>query len=990
MGVVLSCLYPIKSIYSKCFYPTYTNKQPEDHTASYNQPIEFPDLIGAHQDVCGIALRRTFGFRLGPSIGQRALGLHAQKCDTLHMHSQAILNVVSGVDIEGPDRLAINNHFMTLMGEISFSIRYWANLDCYGTLVHQFDIDIAVEEKLRRLDACFSELGVASSMGPQWGDSFASAREKDMGVLQKELELQQNPEKWRNAYDKALCNALKKLQLLLNQQKSNPEQNDSYRKILTVLGVAAETPYVVCASGHQADFSYSIPEPPTIETLGTLGDAAALSAAHKAMQELAIDLMAIKYHTKKIDILRSHCESICSEIKRCQHSDQLTAALKEFTGFRIVFQPFVRSWESLDSSESYLRQFTVTRDIEVILERLDTLLADNNIVCRLPPRSWDSAFTRAITEDANNLAGILKEQGVEIWNTVYSAVLDSVVEYLPTLMEHHDPGSSPEETTSKILKVLGISLQEAEAEEVTSGTREKLEHATAPFTQSAAEDARSANEVWENFETALASVEAFAKMVNAFGDIHPYAKAAWTALSAGYKIAAAQKDQDDALSELLESMSMALDLVCRLGQTPLQEDDKRILLHVAKKTSECALFIQEYTRTKSVAPHAAKEAFPKYSDESTIARFKKDFDVLPRNIDAAAMRKVLHQFDEILDVDGTFRDEITALGEHALSIDASFGLIHMLLKKIQIDSASPELQATFRNLSAYWLDLRKTYEELFWQSREVTGEAKGAADDFTTSLIPFLGDDASPQDEKIREIDSMMQKLRADSDKAQDLSQAFSDLRILRSFGSEWKAAIDKHDRSKINRYIQELESINEHPNLTLAQLEEKASTYAGHGGGYDEAIRPQEDTSAKVETSGSKLVTARADLQAIDALQAALTVGEADLVNIDEKLSAFASLWAVIRADTQGVKEKLDYLGSTKHKQLFEARMRTFAKLYKVLSAALYYCEVTLDEASKKFNELNDDYEEDDISQASPLASRQMGHSGVDVTSKNMAGVEI
>ncbi|KDQ06231.1 hypothetical protein BOTBODRAFT_263710 [Botryobasidium botryosum FD-172 SS1] len=100
------------------------------------------------------------------------------------------------------------------MNEISFSIRYWASLDCYETLAHQFDIDLTVKEKLRRLDACFAELSVASSMGPQWAHSFASGREKDMDILQRKLELRGNTGEWRNAYEKSLDNTLKKLQLV--------------------------------------------------------------------------------------------------------------------------------------------------------------------------------------------------------------------------------------------------------------------------------------------------------------------------------------------------------------------------------------------------------------------------------------------------------------------------------------------------------------------------------------------------------------------------------------------------------------------------------------------------------------------------------------------------------------------------------------------------------------------------------------------------------
>ncbi|KDQ10779.1 hypothetical protein BOTBODRAFT_177852 [Botryobasidium botryosum FD-172 SS1] len=148
--------------------------------------------------------------------------------------------------------------------------------------------------------------------------------------------------------------------------------------------------------------------------------------------------------------------------------------------------------------------------------------------------------------------------------------------------------------------------------------------------QDAVQAIASAKEVKAFYETTLASVEVFVKMVDAIADIHPYAKAAWTALSAGYKIAVAQKDRDDALSELLESMSTALDQVCRFDKIAQHELDKSVISQVAKKTNECALFIEKYCETKRFASRAVKNAFSNAGEE--IARFKKDFDLLRKNL----------------------------------------------------------------------------------------------------------------------------------------------------------------------------------------------------------------------------------------------------------------------------------------------------------------------------------------------------------------------
>ncbi|KDQ19591.1 hypothetical protein BOTBODRAFT_443637 [Botryobasidium botryosum FD-172 SS1] len=165
--------------------------------------------------------------------------------------------------------------------------------------------------------------------------------------------------------------------------------------------------------------------------------------------------------------------------------------------------------------------------------------------------------------------------------------------------------------------------------------------------QDAAKALGSAKEVKAFYKTTLASVEGFVRMVDAFADIHPYAKAAWTALSAGYKIAKTQKERDDALSELLESMATALDLVCRFDKTALHKDDKDVILKVAKKTNECALFIKAYASTESFVHRAAKGMFSGSGDE--ITRFKNDFDLLRKNVDTGAILAVTEGLSRVND-----------------------------------------------------------------------------------------------------------------------------------------------------------------------------------------------------------------------------------------------------------------------------------------------------------------------------------------------------
>ncbi|KDQ19572.1 hypothetical protein BOTBODRAFT_184552 [Botryobasidium botryosum FD-172 SS1] len=150
------------------------------------------------------------------------------------------------------------------------------------------------------------------------------------------------------------------------------------------------------------------------------------------------------------------------------------------------------------------------------------------------------------------------------------------------------------------------------------------------FAQDAIEAAGSVTEVKAFYDSTLASVEVFVKMVDAFADIHPYAKAAWTVLSAGYK-----------------SMTTALNLISRWDKTAIHKDDRAVILQVAKKTNECALFIKAYTSTESFALRTAKGIFSNSGDE--IARFKKDFDLVRRKIDTGAILSITEGLSKVND-----------------------------------------------------------------------------------------------------------------------------------------------------------------------------------------------------------------------------------------------------------------------------------------------------------------------------------------------------
>ncbi|KDQ08608.1 hypothetical protein BOTBODRAFT_37761 [Botryobasidium botryosum FD-172 SS1] len=260
--------------------------------------------------------------------------------------------------------------------------------------------------------------------------------------------------------------------------------------------------------------------------------------------------------------------------------------------------------------------------------------------------------------------------------------------------------------------------------------------------QDAVQAIGSAKEIRALYKTTLETVKVFVKMVDAFAEIHPYAKAAWAVLSAGYKAAAAQKDRDDALCELLESMSTALDIVCRFDKTALHEEDKRVILRVAKKTNECALFIKKYCSTEGFAFRAAKGVFSNESDE--IARFKSDFDLLRKNMDTGAIlslteglsevNKDLYKIGEnVKDIARNVEHTVLTVDRTALTVDRTALTIDRAAQVAILDKLPYAAGASWDPESGCLSDTREVLVE------EIMGWIKGASASGGAEILCLTG-----------------------------------------------------------------------------------------------------------------------------------------------------------------------------------------------------------------------------------------------------------
>ncbi|TBU42907.1 hypothetical protein BD309DRAFT_865345, partial [Dichomitus squalens] len=108
------------------------------------------------------------------------------------------------------------------------------------------------------------------------------------------------------------------------------------------------------------------------------------------------------------------------------------------------------------------------------------------------------------------------------------------------------------------------------------------------------EDVESAYELWK---PVLENVESFASLIEAIGDLHPYAKIASKVLLSVVKPVIDQDKRDNAMADLLGAMNELYGLVNKTGRlSDLDKYRKGLLKDMSSKTEECAKFIQDEAR----------------------------------------------------------------------------------------------------------------------------------------------------------------------------------------------------------------------------------------------------------------------------------------------------------------------------------------------------------------------------------------------------------
>ncbi|KZT54194.1 WD40 repeat-like protein [Calocera cornea HHB12733] len=99
-----------------------------------------------------------------------------------------------------------------------------------------------------------------------------------------------------------------------------------------------------------------------------------------------------------------------------------------------------------------------------------------------------------------------------------------------------------------------------------------------------------------SWEPLLDKLDAFTKMMDAVVEVHPYAKMAWTVISAAYKLVRGQQDRDARVEQLVEKMQNVYDFLCDAHDLQSDKSREGVLSRLSMQTVECGHSISTYAR----------------------------------------------------------------------------------------------------------------------------------------------------------------------------------------------------------------------------------------------------------------------------------------------------------------------------------------------------------------------------------------------------------
>ncbi|KAF8181363.1 hypothetical protein K438DRAFT_1976089 [Mycena galopus ATCC 62051] len=122
----------------------------------------------------------------------------------------------------------------------------------------------------------------------------------------------------------------------------------------------------------------------------------------------------------------------------------------------------------------------------------------------------------------------------------------------------------------------------------------------------------------------LSQVKQFTNLVQKFAEIHPYAKFAFSVLTAAFRVVNAQKERDDKFRGLIHKTTDVFDFLNRMKVADL-DGHKQTMKMLALQTTECAYFIRDYTKRKSFIVRVGASLLSGTELDGKIAEYERKF-----------------------------------------------------------------------------------------------------------------------------------------------------------------------------------------------------------------------------------------------------------------------------------------------------------------------------------------------------------------------------
>ncbi|TDL15113.1 WD40 repeat-like protein [Rickenella mellea] len=140
------------------------------------------------------------------------------------------------------------------------------------------------------------------------------------------------------------------------------------------------------------------------------------------------------------------------------------------------------------------------------------------------------------------------------------------------------------------------------------------------------------NDTWQPL---LAKLKSFSDLVDKIAEVHPYAKMAWSVLSAAHKTILAQGDRDDRIQQLYKVMDSVYAIVLEAESSRI-ESHKPLVACMAHQTIECGYFITSYAKDKKFWMRLVKNAMT--GADTAMENFQVKFQELKKQFHEEAIR----------------------------------------------------------------------------------------------------------------------------------------------------------------------------------------------------------------------------------------------------------------------------------------------------------------------------------------------------------------